>query len=216
MQGLCLGELRKLHPEGRGGNRRSSDQTPQRAEFVPWADYIKKSWGFSDDTARRLIQLGDAAKPRLRKLAENAQAGLGAILDKPLSQLSDPEFKALKAVTHKLTDGKTNRMIQEELGLFKGDAKKSKGGKRTSTKGEEDGALPDEAPAGWTQSLWDRYRAISPEQRAAFDAVYLPVLRLVTEFELHWANLPDIERADIDGHLLDMRNRFKSAANEAE
>ncbi len=118
MQGLCLAELRKIHGNSNRGNPnlRNSPITSEN-----WADYVRGKWGFSDDKARLLIQVGEAAKPRLRKLAEDAQAGLGALIDRPLSTLSAPEMKALETVTHKLTDGKTSRMLQEELGLFKGD-----------------------------------------------------------------------------------------------
>lgn len=144
MQGMVLAELRKLIQ--RPGSR--TDLTsPKLSERLNWADYVKKGWGFSDDKARMLIQLGEAAKPRLRKLAENAQAGLGAILDKPLSQLSEPELASLKAVTHKLTDGKTNRMIQEELGLFKGDAAKKKGGNQRKAEDSAEASEADEAGA---------------------------------------------------------------------
>lgn len=131
MQGLCLEELRKLHGNSNRGNPKLRN-SPQVVEN--WEDYVRKNWGFSDETARRLMHLAKTAKPRLRKLAEEAQAGLAAILDKPFSQLTESEFAALKNVTHKLTDAHSNRELQQELGLFKGDAPKPKGGSRNAGK----------------------------------------------------------------------------------
>jgi len=214
LQGACLEELHKQFPETRGGDQTSSKNRKNSA-FASWADYVRQRWGFSEDTARLRREMWRAGKPAMRKMAENMRAGLSAVFDRPITTLSDQEFATLKAVTHKLTDGKSVRMIQEELGLFKGDAKKTKGGKRVKGTSDDDGELPSEAPAGWVQALWDRYRVLSPEQREAFDFIYLPVLRLSADFERHWANLPDDERADIDGHLLDMRNRIKSAQKTA-
>lgn len=130
LQGAVLAELRKVVQ--RPGSR--TDLTsPNNSERLNWADYVKKRFGISDDTARLRIEMWDAGRPRLKKLAEEMQAGLSQIFDRPLSRLSEDEYKALEAVTHKLTDGKSTRMIQEELGLFKLDAAKPTGGKRVSS-----------------------------------------------------------------------------------
>lgn len=176
MQGLCLTDLRKLHGSEKGGRPKTSESF---GGFSPWSDYIKSKWGFTDDTARARIQLAEAAKPRLKKLAENAQKGLGAILDKPFSQLSEGEFDSLKSVTHKLTDGKTNRMLQEELGLFKGDAGKKKGGARDKS-GAGKGITPEQEAAESYQSIVQAldgffaenfHTLLTPDQRKQFAAV---------------------------------------------
>jgi len=130
MQGAALSELRRLHPEGRGGDRKSKNQTPNNLEFdLPWADYVHQRFGFTAETARARIAMWEVGRPRLKKLADEVRAGLSAIFERPISSLNEDEFQLVQKVTHKLTDGKTVRMIQEELGLFKGDAPKPKGGK---------------------------------------------------------------------------------------
>lgn len=189
MQGLCLSELRKLHGTANRGNP-ALRNSPKRSEN--WADYVKSRWGFSDDKARILIQMADAARPRLRKLAEQAQAGLGSILDKPIAQLSDVETATLKQVTHKLTDGKTQYELQQELGLFKEPA--MRGGKREKAGPEE---TPEEKEARVLGELRDLFALrIAGIEHATEDASW----RLVEDVQIE--------------HAIDVLEAFISGARE--
>jgi hypothetical protein len=125
LQGACLAELRKII--ARPGARKDLT-SPNILERLNWAEYVRQRFGFSDETARTRIAMWEAGRPRLKKLAEEMQAGLSAIFDRPVSSLNPKEFEVLQTVTHKLTDGKSIRLVQEELGLFKGDAPKPLGG----------------------------------------------------------------------------------------
>lgn len=133
MQGAVLEELRKHFPETRG-RKPKNEKTLKNLAFSSWEEYVRRKWRFSEETARLRVEMWKAGRPRLKKLAEKAKAGLSAVFDRPLSQLSETEFETLKNVTRKLTDGKNVRMIQEELGLYKGDAPKPLGGPRNTGK----------------------------------------------------------------------------------
>jgi hypothetical protein len=153
LQGAVLAELRKLHGREKGGRPETSKTF---GGFQAWSDYVKTRFGISDETARLRIEMWDAGRPRLKKLAEEMQAGLSQIFDRPLSKLSEDEYKALEQVTHKLTDGKSTRMIQEELGLFKLDAAKTPGGKRD--KKDDSPNTPD--PESAEQKAMDRWASV--------------------------------------------------------
>jgi hypothetical protein len=146
MQGFCLLELQTMIQ--RPGTR--TDLTsPQRAERLNWADYVKKRFGFCDDKARRLMQI--------RKMAATEQRGLVTVLDKPISQMNAAEQASLKRLTQKLTDGETQASLRESLGLDKGAGGKGTGGKRDAkvklTPDEEQAAQLRLARAEWEDVL---------------------------------------------------------------
>lgn len=120
MVGFELLALREAHPERRGGDRRSKDQTAKVWPFDPQAesfyDAVTEQIGISRSTATNWMRMAEAAVPQLRKLG--ALRGVDPT-STPLGSLTLVQQTALDKALHKLTDGRTQSDFLQELGLAK-------------------------------------------------------------------------------------------------
>jgi len=113
-QGACLLKLREEH-----GNPNGGGATSTRCGGESWEGYIKKKFGFSDEKARRLMQMWKGLEPRLGKLKPADRQRIGDLLRRPMILLPPAEVKILEALTHKLTDAKTQHDFLVECGFIK-------------------------------------------------------------------------------------------------
>ena len=134
MAGLELKALWKAAGIKNGGDRKSDSQVGKLIGH----DEICTAAGLSKTQAYRLMEMADAALPRLKKLPELAGLDLLAM---PISSLTDSTAAALETAVRKLTDGKNQQDFFGELGLYKRPAG-SKGGAREAGPGKE---LSDDA-----------------------------------------------------------------------
>lgn len=210
MQGAVLVELRALHGADKGGRPKTSKQV---GGFEPWPEFVKREFGFSDETARARMDLWKAGKGRLKDLAEDAQRGLSVIFDRPISTLSESEFAQLKQVTHKLTDGKTVALIQQELGLYKGEhgsallgnvvprkyqPTKKDGSPRAKkrTAAEIEAATTEAACAEWFGWNFEVFRAAHLEPRATWHGLDdVPLANLADVLKRLTAEVDEVCRA---------------------
>jgi hypothetical protein len=79
-------------------------------------DELCKEVGLSKTQAYRLMEMAEAALPRLKKLPELAGLDITAT---PLSALSESNAAALETAVRKLTDGKSQGDFFGDLGIYK-------------------------------------------------------------------------------------------------
>jgi hypothetical protein len=130
MAGLELKALWKAAGLKHGGDRKGPNS--QIGNLIGHED-ICTAAGISKTQAYRLMEMADAALPRLKKLPELAGLDLLAM---PISSLTDSTAAALETAVRKLTDGKNQQDFFGELGLYKRPAG-SKGGAREAGPGKE-------------------------------------------------------------------------------
>jgi len=118
MAGLELKALWKAAGLKHGGDRKGSSY--QIGNLIGH-DEICAQVGLSKTQAYRLMEMAEAALPRLKKAPE--LAGLD-ILATPISSLTPESSSALEGAVRKLTEGRTQQDFFAEMGLYK---KPSKG-----------------------------------------------------------------------------------------
>ncbi|TXH19266.1 MAG: hypothetical protein E6R03_00880 [Hyphomicrobiaceae bacterium] len=112
MAGIELRIIQKREGMGHGGKKEGQET---------FAQLVQRELGISDRHARRLMEMGDAIKKKLKRLPGLTGFSIGDI---SIDQLGDDQAKALSNAVKKLTDGKTQTELMEELGVYKS----SKGG----------------------------------------------------------------------------------------
>jgi len=117
MAGLELKALWKAAGVKNGGDRKSDSQIGNLIGH----DEICAQVGLSKTQAYRLMEMAEAALPRLKKSPE--LAGLD-ILATPISSLTPESSSALEGAVRKLTEGRSQQDFFAEMGLYK---KPSKG-----------------------------------------------------------------------------------------
>lgn len=113
MLGMELQDLKKALGFVNGRNQHAQAGQPQKT----WAEHVKEELGISRPTADRMIDMWEAAKPRLKKLG-GAPLMLG-ILETPPAALDAIQRQSLEAAVAKITDGETQKSLLEELKLVK-------------------------------------------------------------------------------------------------
>lgn len=154
MLGFELVALRASIGLRNGGDRKTEDgKSHSQAGNVIWAQALESELGLSKTTAYRLIEMAEAAKPRLKKTP--------ALRDfdpttQPVASLPAPQQEALESAVKKLTDGSTQVEFMRELGLAKiaqgGGAKgraKGEGGRKKLSPSEEAELLREIARDDW-------------------------------------------------------------------
>ena len=132
MAGLHLRDIQRELGLGRGGDR--SEAADGRLNF---GQLCQEKLGIADRTARRLMEMGDALRKRLKKMPDLREVDVQS-----LGQLSEPQMDTLKASVRKLTDGRTQVELMEALGLCKRGGAGS-GGARESA--GDSGSISDRA-----------------------------------------------------------------------
>lgn len=107
-----------------------------------WKQLVDDELGFTDETARRLILMAEAAKPRLKKLPALAGFDPGT---QSVSALAPEVQEALATVVKKITDGATQAEFMHELGLVKGPS--NKGGRGKGGEGRKALSISEQADA---------------------------------------------------------------------
>lgn len=114
--GIELKRLKKLHGDGRGGDRKSKKSKPDANRvLITWADRVQAELGITDDTAAKYIAMADAAKERLPILQVMEQQ----LLTIPLPQIEAKD--QLIEATLKLTSGHNAKSFMQECGIAKPD-----------------------------------------------------------------------------------------------
>lgn len=113
MAGIELRAILKREGMGHGGSKKEGQET--------FAQLVERELGISDRHARRLMEMGDMIKKKLKRLQGLGEFSVGDI---SIDQLDAAQSEALSAAVKKLTDGKTQSELMEELGVYKS----SKGG----------------------------------------------------------------------------------------
>lgn len=111
-QGACLLKLKEDHGH-HNVNRHST------ACGVGWESFIKTKFGFSDEKARRLMQIWKAMLPLIEKLPPKDKQRLGDFLHRPMLHLTPEEARTLETITHKITDAETQTAFLAERGYLK-------------------------------------------------------------------------------------------------
>jgi len=131
LQGLVLTELKVQHAK-HGGDRKSGAIKTQGLG-LDWDSYLKKEYGISDGTAENRIKCWTAVKAHIEKLPPAERKSAYKILSKSMTKITDKEWKILQAITHKVTDGKTQaeliageKWLIQEHGAALEDATRSK------------------------------------------------------------------------------------------
>lgn len=163
MAGLELKALWKAAGIKNGGDRKSDSQI---GNLIGHED-ICAAAGLSKTQAYRLMNMAEAALPRLKKLPELAGLDITAT---PLSSLSDANAAALETAVRKLTDGKSQGDFFGTLGLYKRPTG-PKGGARTAGTGAD---LSDDA----------RKEILVQQARDDFNEVETILLTLGANFSL--------------------------------
>lgn len=130
MAGIELRAIQKHEKLGAGG-----DRTEKKGTF---AELVQQQLGISDRHARRLMEMGDLIRKKLKRFPELRDFN---VLTLSVGELGEDETKLLKDAVRKITDGKTQSDLLEELGIYKG-ANRAGGGARESSK---DSATQEEA-----------------------------------------------------------------------
>lgn len=137
MLGFELLALRAMTPDEHG---KRTDLTSSQAG-TKWVELIDKELGLSRTSAYRMMEMAEAAKPRLKKLPGLRDFDPTA---QPVASLPAPQQEALTTAVKKLTDGTTQVEFMRELGLAKfpqgGGATgraKGEGGRKKLTPSEE-------------------------------------------------------------------------------
>lgn len=89
-----------------------------------WPAWVKKELGLADRTADRMIEMFEAARARLKKLAPSGTLPAGAealalLCGSNPSAMIAEEREALTKVIERITDGETQKSLLEELRLIK-------------------------------------------------------------------------------------------------
>lgn len=134
MCGLYLRDIQRELGLGRGGDRSVANGQNARLNF---ADLCQEKLGIADRTARRLMEMGDALRKRLKKIPELQQIDVQS-----LNRLTGPQLDTLKTAVRKLTDGRTQIELMEALGLCKKGGAGSGGARESSG---ESGSISDRA-----------------------------------------------------------------------
>jgi hypothetical protein len=118
-----------------------------------WRKLVDEELGFSEDTARRLTLMAEAATPRLKKVPELATFDPST---QSVSALAPEVQEALAGVVRKLTDGATQADFMLEMGLVKGPSNKGgrgKGGdgRKALSISEQADALLESARKDWAE-----------------------------------------------------------------
>lgn len=209
--GCELKHLHKKHGIQQGGDRRS-DQN-RFVSVLKWSDIVKQELGISDDSARNYMALAEAAKSRIAEFEPIALS----LLDTPLGSL--PEIKRaelLEKTKELLPPTYTVQQLMWDWGVQRKPKRTGGHHPRQGPPKPDEPVLPEEPPLGWLPHIWARYRTLTPEQRVSYDMLYIPAFKLFDEFQRSWAYLPDAERDELDGWLLDMRNQIKTARDKAQ
>ncbi|MCW5560096.1 MAG: hypothetical protein KIT22_19945 [Verrucomicrobiae bacterium] len=156
MLGFELLCLREAHSQpGTRTDLETSGQTGRRL----FGEIVEKELGVADRTARRLMEMAEAAKPRLKKLP-----GLRDFdpTVKPVAELPAPQQQALESAVKKLTDGTTQVEFMRDLGIAKlpqgaaaAGRAKGEGGRKKLSPSEEVEILQSLAREDW-RAIEDR------------------------------------------------------------
>lgn len=96
----CHGKSRELSQSGKVG----------------WVEILESELGLSHTTAYRLMEMAEAARPRLKKTPELRDFDPTA---QPVALLPAPQQEALESAVKKLTDGSTQARFMRDLGIAK-------------------------------------------------------------------------------------------------
>lgn len=190
------------HHSTTGKGAKYDANTGVEAWLKEFAPEVKKS------TAYRFLHVAEAVASEFQSPAKISFIELATKSPEELPE----KFREKQLELWDFVDGTSQRSWLDRFA-----PPKSKGGHhpRQGPPADHNAPLPEEVPAGWLPRLWARYRTLTPEQRLAWDLLYIPAFKVFTEFERSWAYLPDAEREEIDGWLLDMRNQIKAAREQA-
>jgi hypothetical protein len=97
---------------------KSPHNLPNEFGKLTWPEFIEKTYGFSDDTARNRIKMAEGVRAKFKKmeLAERFKA----LLQTPISEWSEPDTLMLVDALHKVTDGMSQTDFLIKLGISKG------------------------------------------------------------------------------------------------
>lgn len=147
MAGMHLRDIQRDLGLGHGGDRSGASGQNGHLNFD---GLCTEKLGISGRTARRLMEMGDALRKRLKKMPELKQVDVQS-----LSSLTGPQLDKLQTGVRKLTDGRTQVELMEALGLCKkggasatGGARES-GGDGASSLAERAGKAADIARTDW-------------------------------------------------------------------
>lgn len=116
MCGFSLIELREQAGIKRGGDRKSGSK-PNVFGFDNWADFIEKTYQFTDQTATNRIRMAESVRSDFKKLGLADR--FRALLQTHPSQWAESDVKLLSDALAKCTDGMTQGDFLEKLGLIK-------------------------------------------------------------------------------------------------
>lgn len=120
MCGFALIELRKERGTNQGKRTDLCGTTSPKAfgeVELDWPEFIEKTYGFSDDTARNRITMAEGVKAKFKKLglAERFKA----LLQTHPSEWSQTDTKLISEALQKATDGMSQMDFLRQLGIAK-------------------------------------------------------------------------------------------------
>lgn len=142
MLGFELVALRATIGLQQGGDHKTAEgRSKSQTGTLIWDEALERELGLSRTSAYRMMEMAEAAKPRLKKLPGLRDFDPTA---QPVASLPAPQQEALTTAVKKLTDGTTQVEFMRELGLAKfpqgGGATgraKGEGGRKKLTPSEE-------------------------------------------------------------------------------
>jgi hypothetical protein len=137
MLGFELIALKAQHSQP---GKRSDLEQPDDAKVATWEETVKAQLSFTRQTAYILINLAEAARPKLKKLPTLASFDPSTT---SVSSLPPEDQEALSKVVRKLTDGTTQAELMAALGVLKGPS--NKGGRKKGDGGKESLSIAEQA-----------------------------------------------------------------------
>lgn len=190
MAGIELRAIQKHEKLGAGGDK-------SKEKGTTFAELVQRELGISDRHARRLMEMGDLMRKKLRRFPELRDF---SVLTLSVGDLGEEDSKLLKEAVRKITDGKTQSELLEELGIYKG-SNRAGGGARDAVRDNvstEDALRMqrDLATADWSH-LGTLLRAYHSKFLVLDDAAcqsQIAVLELHLSARRQWLSKPRAER----------------------
>lgn len=126
MLGFELVALRATIGLQQGGDHKTAEgRSKSQSGTLIWDEALERELGLSRTTAYRLMEMAEAARPRLKKTPELRDFDPTA---QPVALLPAPQQEALESAVKKLTDGSTQARFMRDLGIAKGAETRSEPG----------------------------------------------------------------------------------------